>query len=121
VKPLIHIVEDDSAIRESLTLLLETRGYEVDAFANGAELLARGDNARCACLILDVNLPGDDGFGVLAKLRAAGFDTPAIFMSGRASLQMRDKAQAAHALAFFAKPVAPADLLSAIARATART
>ncbi|MDZ4867804.1 MAG: response regulator [Alphaproteobacteria bacterium] len=121
MKPLIHIVEDDSAIRESLKLMLETRGYEVEAFADGAALLEHRDNARCACLILDVNLPGDDGFGVLAKLRAAGFDTPAIFMSGRASLQMRDKAQAANALAFFAKPVAPVELLGAIARATAHT
>jgi len=123
VKPLIHIVEDDLAIRESLKLMLETRGYEVEAFADGAALLARSGNgnARCACLILDVNLPGDDGFGVLAKLRAAGFDTPAIFMSGRASPQMRDKAQAAQALAFFAKPVPPADLLAAIAHATAHS
>jgi FixJ family two-component response regulator len=118
---LIHIVEDDSAIRESLKLLLETRGYDVDAFADGAELFARGCNGRCDCLILDVNLPGDDGFSVLAKLRAKGIDTPVIFVSGRASSRMRDKAQAAHALAFFAKPVAPADLLSAIARATTHT
>jgi len=121
VKPLIHIVEDDSAIRESLKLLLEARGYDVDAFADGDELMTRGDHARCGCLILDVNLPGDDGFGVLAKLRAKGVQTPAIFVSGRATLQMQDKARAAQALAFFAKPVAPAELLSALARATGRT
>jgi FixJ family two-component response regulator len=115
---LIHIVEDDLAIRESLKLLLETRGYKVDAFESGEELLARGDNTKCGCVVLDVNLPGASGFEVLAQLRQQGVTTPAIFMSGRADPSMMTQAERAQAVAFFAKPVAPSALLSAIARAT---
>ncbi len=117
VSVLIHIVEDDLAIRESLKLLLETRGYQVETFASGDELFARGDNKQCNCVILDVNLPGDSGFDVLTKLRQRGVGTPAIFMSGRPNPAMRAQAQRAHAVAFFDKPVPPSDLLTAIARA----
>lgn len=118
VPALIHIVEDDAAIRESLKLLLETRGYEVEAFSSGDDLFARGNLRRCNCVILDINLPGRNGFEVVADLRKQGVTTPAIFMSGRANAAMRAQAQSAQAVAFFDKPVRPAELLSSVARAT---
>jgi len=118
---LIHIVEDDVAIRESLKLLLETRGYVVDAFESGEELFARGDLMHCACTILDVNLPGDNGFEVVAKLRRQGVTAPAVFLSGRGNAAMRAQAQQARAAAFFDKPVPPAELLATLARATGHT
>jgi FixJ family two-component response regulator len=121
VQTLIHIVEDDAAIAESLKLLLETRGYAVEAFSSGDELFARGDLKRCSCMILDVNLPGRDGFEVLADLRRQGVTTPAIFLSGRANAAMRAQAQNAKAVAFFDKPVRPAELLTTVARATGRS
>jgi FixJ family two-component response regulator len=121
MNPLIHIVEDDVAIRESLKLLLETRGYAVDAFESGEELFARGDLKKCACLILDVNLPGDSGFDVVAKLHRRGVTTPAVFMSGRVNAAMRAQAQQAGAVAFFDKPVPPAELLATLARTTGHT
>lgn len=121
VKTLIYIVEDDVAIRESLKLLLETKGYDVDAFASGDDLFANGDLSGCACLILDVNLPGRSGFEVVADLRRRGVTAPAIFMSGRANAAMRAQAQSARAIAFFDKPVRPAELLSAISRALGRS
>jgi two-component system response regulator FixJ len=119
VNALIHIVEDDLAIRESLKLLLETRGYKVEAFVSGEDFFERGGKELCDCMILDVNLPGDSGFDVLEKLRQRGSNAPAIFMSGRTNHTMRAQAQRAHAVAFFDKPVPPSDLLAAIARATA--
>jgi FixJ family two-component response regulator len=114
---LIYIVEDDAAIRESLRILLEMRGHKVEAFACGADVLAGCDAKCCGCLILDVNLPGDDGFEVLAKLRQRGIDAPAIFMSGGGSSGTRARAKRANAVAFFEKPVHPDELLEAIDRA----
>ena len=114
---LIQIVEDDEAIRDSLKLLLEARGYNVETFGNGAEFFAGGDPSRCKCVILDVNLPGDSGFEVLAGLRKKGFATPAIFVSGRATPATHAQAVRAQAVAFFDKPVPPAELLGAIERA----
>ena len=116
---MIHIVEDDAAVRESLKLLLEANGFKVETFASGDDLYACA-NDGCDCLILDVNLPGDDGFEVLAKLRGRGRQSPAIFMSGAANATTRAKAARANAVAFFDKPVPPKELLAAIARATAR-
>lgn len=114
---LIHIVEDDAAIRDSLKLFLESRGYDVETFGSGSELL-NGRIAPCDCYIFDVNLPGDDGFEVLAKLRRTGVPTPAIFMSGRASQTTRAQAAQMNAVAYFDKPVPPRELLSALHRAT---
>jgi two-component system response regulator FixJ len=121
VSAVIHIIEDDVALRESLKLLLETHGYTVEAFESGADLFRRLDGGPCDCVILDINLPGDDGFGVLAEMRRQGLLTPAIFMSGRATPTMRARAAQAKAVAFFDKPVPPTQLLDAVARATAHT
>jgi FixJ family two-component response regulator len=118
VKPLIQIVEDDDAIRDSLKLLLEARGYNVETYGSGTEFFDDGDPARCKCLILDVNLPGETGFEVLARLRKRGLETPAIFVSGRATAAVRAQAMRAQAAAFFDKPVPPTELLAAIAKAT---
>jgi FixJ family two-component response regulator len=118
--PVITIIEDDAAIRESLKLLLEIRGYDVDVFSSGDELLANLDFAQCACLIFDVNLPGRNGFEVVADLRKRGVTTPVIFMSGRATPAMRAQAQKVDAVAFFDKPVRPEDLLASIAEVAAR-
>ena len=121
-RPLIHIVDDDPAVRDSLKLFLETRGYEVEAFESGAKLLGDGAHrAEVKCLILDVNLPGDNGFDVLAKLRQNGSTVPAIFVSAHGSSATRARAQRAQAAAFFDKPVPPSELLAAIAKATGHT
>lgn len=118
---LILIVEDDLAIRDSLQLFLETRGYDVETFASGEDLLREDKFKRGNCLILDVNLPGDSGFEILRKIRSSGSLTPAIFMSGRTSPEVRALASRAKAVAFFDKPVPPRELLAAIAAATGHT
>lgn len=118
---MIHIVEDDPAVRDSLKLLLEMRGHEVEAFACGADLLACGDAKHCDCMILDVDLPGDDGFEILAKLRERGVETPVIFVSGKSGHAIRAQARRANAAGFFEKPVKPDELFAAIDRAARHT
>lgn len=116
----IVIVDDDEAIRESLKLLLEANGYEVEAFASGDDLLGSASCANCDCLVLDVHLPDGTGPEILRKLRASGAKAPAIFMSGLGSATLRAKLQREFTADFFEKPVSAGDLLAGIARATAR-
>jgi two-component system, LuxR family, response regulator FixJ len=121
VRTLIHIVDDDQAIRDSLGLFLKMRGYDVAASGSGSAFFRDADLKRCCCVILDVNLPDETGFEVLSRLRGKGVSTPAIFMSGRATSTSRPQAERAKAVAFFDKPVNPGELLAAIAKATATT
>lgn len=116
----IVVVDDDEAIRESLKLLLEANGYEVDAFACGGDLLRSASCANCGCFVLDVQLPDGTGPEFLRKLRAGGAKAPAIFMSGLGSATLRAKLQREFAADFFEKPVPARDLLAGIARAMAR-
>lgn len=119
MKPLVHIVDDDPAIRDSLGLILKMRGYDVLASGSGADFFRDADWEKCRCLILDVNLPDESGFEILSRARGKGHKTPAIFMSGRTTSASRHQAERAHAVAFFDKPVDPVQLLAAIAKAAA--
>lgn len=117
--PLIHIVEDDAAVRDSLELFLELHGLNVETFGSGRELFDSG-RSQCGCLILDINLPGETGFEVLERLRRNGQHAPAIFMSGRTGPEARARAAKANAIAFFDKPVPPDELLAAVMSAIGR-
>ena len=68
----IYIADDDDAIREAIKIFLENDGYVVTAFANGDALLAHFLQCECDLVILDVMMPGSDGFTVCRRLRGAG-------------------------------------------------
>ncbi|WP_159587484.1 response regulator [Chelativorans xinjiangense] len=105
LKPTILVIEDDKAVRDSLRMVLELYGYEVDEYSSGEELLAHGVQNDGACVILDVNLPGANGLNVLEKLRAMDNPVPAIVVSGRATEEVHAQAKRLNALAFFDKPI----------------
>lgn len=105
MRSIVYIVEDDDAVRDSLSLVLRMREFEVEVFSSGPDFLARADLARCLCVVLDVNLPTMTGLEVLARLRSDGAEVPAIVMSGRAEPGMRREADRLGALAFLDKPV----------------
>jgi two-component system, LuxR family, response regulator FixJ len=120
VTDVIHIVDDDEAVRDSLKLFLELGGRSVGTFGSGADLFGFGRHELCRCLILDIDLPGDNGIEVLTILRGMGFFTPAIFMSGHADTALRVPTRLAHVVACFDKPVPPLALLAAIDTALER-
>ena len=115
VRPLIYVVDDDEDVRESLTLVLETCGYCVDSFRDGAELMTRGDFGLCRCMILDVHLPGESGIEILASLRFREIPLPVILTSGQGTHDIRHKARQLNAVAFFDKPIHGKLLLETIA------
>ena len=104
--PMIYLVDDDEAVRDSLRTLLTTFGFPVEDFASGREFFERADPAIGKCLILDVNLPGESGLDVLARLKADGSTMPVVMVSGRAEAAAKRRARELGAAAFLDKPVA---------------
>ncbi len=102
--PTIYLIDDDDAVRDSLDVFLTLKGMSVVVFSSGLHLLD-GELNDPNLLILDVNLPGLDGFSLLKALRSRGFDAPVVFMTGLGNLEIRAKAERAGAAAFFDKPI----------------
>ncbi|OBI89044.1 response regulator transcription factor [Mycobacterium asiaticum] len=83
----VLVVDDEANIVELLSVSLKFQGFEVLTAANGAQALDRARESRPDAVILDVMMPGMDGFGVLRRMRADGIDAPALFLTARDSLQ----------------------------------
>lgn len=83
----ILVVDDETNIVELLSVSLKFQGFEVHTATNGAAALDKAREIRPDAVILDVMMPGMDGFGVLRRLRADGIDAPALFLTARDSLQ----------------------------------
>ncbi|MBB5913203.1 two-component system OmpR family response regulator [Nocardia transvalensis] len=79
----VLVVDDEPMIVELLTVSLRYQGFEVASAANGAEGLDRARAFRPDALIVDVMMPGMDGFGLLRRLRADGIDAPVLFLTAR--------------------------------------
>jgi two-component system OmpR family response regulator len=90
----VLIVDDEDNIVELLSVSLKFQGFEVYAATNGPAALDRARETRPDAVILDVMMPGMDGFGVLRRLRADGVDAPALFLTARDSLQDKITGQA---------------------------
>lgn len=83
--PVIGIVEDDAAVLNSLTFLLEAEGYVVLAFDHPDQAMESPDLVAADCLVIDYTLPGEDGASLLAQLRSRGVECPAILMASNPS------------------------------------
>jgi FixJ family two-component response regulator len=80
--PLIVVVDDDAAVRNSLKFSLEIDGFSVLTFASADDLLHDGGLPLCRCVIVDQNMPRMKGLEFIAALRKQGVATPAILISG---------------------------------------
>lgn len=111
---MIYILDDDNAVRDSLTLLLESHGFEVENYASADEFVRSCKPRDHACLILDHHLPGVTGLDFLASAEVADLDLPVILITGGADPGIRKRAQELGVVAFFEKPVTEGPLLAAI-------
>jgi FixJ family two-component response regulator len=118
--PVVFLVDDDDSVRISLTRLLESAGYTVEAFASAREFLARGPYAGPCCLVLDVRMPGVTGLDLQEALAAAGRRLAIVFVTGHVDVPMSVKAMKGGAVDLLTKPVDDKDLLAAIQRAVAK-
>jgi len=112
--PLMAIVDDDDALRNSLDNLLRAVGFRVQGFASAEAFLQAQHAPETACLILDVRLPGMHGLELQRQLVAAHWGIPIIFVTAYADDDAHERALAAGAVAFLYKPCREEDLLQAI-------
>ncbi|MFM0334561.1 response regulator transcription factor [Paraburkholderia strydomiana] len=115
---IVFVVDDDDAVRRALTRLIRSAGYCVESFGSANAFLEfRPYSGGCACLVLDVVLPGVNGLELQNELNAANSSLPIIFISGHGDIGMTVRAMKAGATDFLAKPVSDSDLLCAIENA----
>ena len=118
--PLVLVVDDDPSVRKSLTRLLASAGYRVEAFASAREFLARAPHPGPCCLVLDVRMPGLTGIQLQELLAATGHRMSIVFVSGHVDVKTSVKAMKAGAVDLLTKPVDAKDLIAAIQRAVTR-
>lgn len=111
---MIFIVDDDQAVRESLSLLLASEGLDSRSFGSPREFLDYCHPSNDDRLIVDVDMPGMDGIELLQRLRARGLTLPAVVITGQASTFVRQQALAAGAMAFLEKPVDAGEIVSLV-------
>jgi CheY-like chemotaxis protein len=117
--PLVYVVDDDDALRDSLRWLLESAGYRAETYGTAEHFLQEYDPGSAVCLILDVRLPGMSGLDLQQELNRRGEPLPIIFISGHGGVPIAVEAMKSGACHFLEKPFQDAQLLSLIDRAMA--
>ncbi len=113
----ISIVDDDESIREALVGLMQSHGYEAEAFESGDEFLASEFRHRTQCLIVDMHMPGMSGIELRQAIVAAGDAVPSILITARYEDSVRHRALQAGFTCYLAKPFKEDDLLRCIGSA----
>jgi FixJ family two-component response regulator len=116
-QPIVFVVDDDRAMRESLRWLLESIGLSVRTYATAAEFLGDHDPAQPGCLVLDVRMPGMSGLDLQSELARRGAELPTIVVTGHAEVAMAVRAVKAGAIDFIEKPFSDQLLLDRVRQA----
>jgi len=101
---IVYLVDDEFAIRDALTLLIESAGFAIQSFESAHEFLERYDHSRPGCLLLDVRMPTMSGLELQEELSKRDINIPIIFISGHAEVADSAKAFRAGAIDFLEKP-----------------
>jgi FixJ family two-component response regulator len=113
---MVYIVDDDASVGEALSSLLRVYGKQVQMFTSGQEFLDFPRRNSCACLILDLRMPGMNGLQV-QELIAAQTTIPVIFITGRGDVPSTVMAMKGGAVDFLTKPIDESALLASIDKA----
>jgi two-component system, LuxR family, response regulator FixJ len=116
----IHLVDDDEAIRRSVSFMLRTSGYLVKTYTSGVEFLGLAKDAVTGCILLDVRMPEMDGLEVQQALKDKGVLMPVIVLTGHGDINLAVQAMKAGAVDFIEKPFEKSVLIGAIEEGFAR-
>ncbi|MBV8925949.1 MAG: response regulator [Bradyrhizobium sp.] len=108
----IFVVDDDPAVRDTLSMVLSAGGYEVICFADGAALLSVARGRTPAAILLDVHIPGKSGLDILKELHGEDYPAPIFMISGQGDIAMAVNAIKSGALDFIEKPFRGSEIVA---------
>ncbi len=111
---MIHLVDDEEALRRSASFLLKTSGYAVTAWPSGVAFLKEAKQVELGCVLLDVRMPEMDGLEVQQEMAERGIAMPVIILTGHGDISMAVAAMKGGAVDFLEKPFEKAVLLEAV-------
>jgi two-component system response regulator FixJ len=117
---LVHIIDDEDSVRNSIGFMLQTTGYSVRPWSSGALFLRELRNAEPGCILLDIRMPEMDGLLVQQHLNDRGATMPVIVLTGHGDVSIAVKAMRAGAVDFLEKPFEAEQLLCSIEKAFER-
>lgn len=110
----VHIVDDDEAVRKSLAFLLGTAQVSARSYETAISFLANIDSVERGCIISDLRMPGIDGLELVRRLKSLGVDLPVIIMTGHGDITLAGKALEAGVVDFLEKPFDDEAVLAAV-------
>lgn len=114
---IVFIIDDDKAVRRSLSLFLQSVGYQVETYESAEEFLETVKFEGAGCIILDVNMSGKSGIQLQEELIKTGSELPIIFITGKGNIQMGVNAVKKGAVNFLEKPFREEDILLSVSEA----
>lgn len=115
--PTVYLVDDDSSVRDAISSLVRSVGFNVETFSSAMEFLENVRTGVCACLVLDVRMPRMSGLDLQRKMQELNLDIPIIFITGHGDIPMAVRAIKSGAVEFLPKPFKDDELLDAIDKA----
>ncbi|MFN3389392.1 MAG: response regulator FixJ [Allosphingosinicella sp.] len=120
-KGVVHVIDDDEAMRHSLMFLLECAGVEARAYESALAFLDRAEGAERGCIVTDVRMPGMTGLELVGRLKEMGVSDPIIVITGHGDVPLAVQAMKAGVRDFIEKPFDDRQLLDAVSAALAQS
>jgi two-component system response regulator FixJ len=119
-EPIVHVIDDDDAVRESVSFVLDSAGLRARAYGSAEAFLAGLGEVSHGCVVTDVRMPAMNGIELIRELQSRGSTLPVIVMTGHADVQMAIEAMRAGVIDFLEKPFDDEVLLGAVTSAMNR-
>ncbi len=117
VSPTVYVIDDDRAVRDSLHRLFSSANLPVKTYARAKDFLTTLSPEMAGCVVLDVRMPGMNGFELQRYLSKQSIDVPVVMITGHGNPAMARRAKRAGAFDFIVKPLDGQDVLDVIAKA----
>ena len=120
VEAVVHVIDDDDAVRDSLSFLLTAAGLTITAYDSATAFVAKLPRVAAGCIVTDIRMPGLSGVDLLKRLKLEGIRMPVIVMTGHGDVPLAVEAMKLGAVDFLEKPFDDDHLLAAIRSALDR-